>query len=297
MVISVEQYPEETQRYSGNEQIRRHSGHRGSKRSIDHHLSSSSIGRVSKVSLSFSVLDDTGGNISSSSDSEEDGGSFPSTLKSRTSGNNVAAMADIITESMATLQPTTPNLPLDFQAPPLSISPDIPSKTSASNRSSIVNQATSGTDRSSFYSTGIDSISTTQSTPLPSSSSVTNHNIELKTYATNEDHGMLHPISARYQGQNDTPESISPQTMTTPFKSTDSGIRSDDESNSSTGSHNMAPNVTTNTTKTELRHPQIDNLTRDSLHSSRTSFGLGLMDMSSELMATFDSFSTFKPNL
>jgi hypothetical protein len=104
----------------------------------------------------------------------------------------------------------------------------------------------------------------------------------MKTLAasTTDDHGMLRPLDP-LRSSNSTNK---------PFKSTDSGIRSDEDSNSSAGSNlpNDYPHV-------ELRNQQLDKVKRDEAAStgSRTSFGLGDL---SDIMATFDTFSTFKPN-
>ena len=301
--------------------MKRFSAQRGSKRSSGR-LSTSSLGRqADKVSLSFSVLDNV--ENSSGSDSDEDGGSFPSTLKSKCSINTAPNLigaqsdSDIMTaESLATLQPLSPSLPPTSNI--LSVSPDLASKTSileesVSDRSSILIQATaSGTDRSSFYSTGIDSISTTFSTPLPLSlppNNAPNAGMETRTYGySSEDHSTnsTHPLGNIIP--ENTLDSVSPQIVTTPFKSTDSGIRSDEESNSSesqgTGNHDSnESHVTTNGDHVIKRNqiPTTNDKLRKSLtssHTSQTSFtlfgDLGLTDMSSELMATFDSFSTFK---
>ena len=302
--------------------MKRFSAQRGSKRSSGR-LSTSSLSRqADKVSLSFSVLDNV--EDSSGSDSDEDGeGSFPSTLKSKCSINTAPNLmgtqssSEIMTaESLATLQPLSPTLPQASNI--LSVSPDLASKTSileesVSDRSSILIPATaSGTDRSSFYSTGIDSISTTFSTPLPLSlppNHPPNAGMEMRTYGFPcEDHPTTstHPLSNIIP--ENTLDSVSPQIVTTPFKSTDSGIRSDEESNSSesqgTGNHDSnESHVTTNGDQVvkRIQIPTTNDLSRKSRassHASQTSFtlfgDLGLTDMSSELMATFDSFSTFK---
>lgn len=314
---------------------RRHSGH---KRTSDHTSSVASLGgggKAEKISLSFSVLD----NVSdgeSGSESESEGGSFPSTLKSRVSLNASSTLtpkADTIGESLVTLQPATPTVP-----PTLLPRPDTATSTvgeSTSNRSSILLPApTCSTDRSSFYSTGIDSISTTFSTPQPHPLSHTPLGIEMRAYGV--------------EGGVDR-NGLPPQVMTTPFKSTDSGIRSDDDSSSSTASNHLPnshvisptshvisptshvtsptshvtspsshvtpsnshvtlPNshvtttpsepslsTSTNTGSVQLRNPRTEQLRNSSrTDSERLSFGTGFMDFSSDLMAAFDSFSTFK---
>lgn len=255
------------------------------------HLSSSSLRGVDKVSLSFSVLSSGDTLDSSSNESDnEGGGSFPSTLKSQRSvtGTNLAMQYDsqLVSQisSIATLQPISPQPTV-----PVTISPDVVSKTSTmddsvSARSSMVLQTTaqsvSGTDRSSFISTGIDSISTTLSTPLPNSvlsNHTPNTGMELRTYAssTDETHPRIHLTEHSTESN-----SLSPQVTTTTFKSTDSGIRSDDE------------NLMNGVVETpSLRVKTDERLETESSHTSRTSFGLGLSDLQSDLMAALDSFN------
>ena len=157
------------------------------------------------------------------------------------------------------------------------------------------------TDRSSFYSTGIDSVSTTFSTPLPHLVGHTpsiNGGIEMKSYSGGGDQSELRP-----------------QMMTTPIKSTDSGIRSDEESSASSKScdsghvtrkpgssssiSNQAPPPAppTESTGIQLRDPRTEALRDSNLRdsdTSRVSLGLGVTDFSSELLAAFDNFSSYK---
>ena len=266
--------------------------------------------KAEKISLSFSILDDD--SMASGSDEDEEGeGSFPSTLKSRVSvatGTVPASSSGAEkAESLSTLQPVSLSPALAPPTVPPPGSPDPAASTtaeSASSRSSIVMPAAISTDRSSFYSTGIDSVSTTFSTPLPHPLSHTpnsNGGMELKSY---------------YGGGVDHTE-LRPQVMTTPFKSTDSGIRSDEESSSSKscdsghmirranlpGNHSnqapppLLPAPTDLTSEIELRDPRTERLRDSNLrdsNSSRVSLGLGVTDFSSELMAAFDNFSSFK---
>ena len=165
------------------------------------------------------------------------------------------------------------------------ISPDVCSKASTmddSVSSSMVNATTaqSGTDRSSFYSTGIDSISTTFSTPLPSSAPNSNqiHSYELKPLGMGED-------SQSYKSRPVDTSSASPLVG----KRTDSGIRSDEETSSSDGhlGSSNAPQVepvilrnssnSIDRTTTTSIGSSTGATPRDSMsHNSRTSFGLGL---------------------
>lgn len=281
----------------------------GGKKRRSGHLSGKSIGSGGgdHLSLSFSVLsgNDDSGSSTSSSDNEGEG-SFPSTLKSTkstitgTTAPESGQQSSVVggAGSISTLQQPSP---LEMY-PPTETS-DVSSKTSTmddsvSARSSVLLQPTNqsisgGTDRSSFYSTGIDSVSTTFSTPLPTSTSA-NHtpSIELKTYSINDDQGGRPSVP---MGANST----SPYTG----KSTDSGIRSDEETSnisvSVTPSVGIEPSPPTAIAGVNLRSPttgnhlQPDNKTtvRDSSQLSRTSFGLGLSDMSTDLMAAFEQFS------
>lgn len=292
---------------SGEWSLKRGSGGRRGGGGSDLHLSgTNSIGRGSKaekLSLSFSILDDS---IGSGEGSDEEGdGSFPSTLKSRVSvGTAPASSQTEKAESLATLQPSSlsPALATPTILPPAS--PDIAASTtaeSASSRSSILMPAAVSTDRSSFYSTGIDSISTTFSTPLPHLLGHTpsiNGGIEMKSYSGGGDQSELRP-----------------QMMTTPIKSTDSGIRSDEESSASSKSYdsghvtrktessssisNQAPPPAppTESTGIQLRDPRTEALRNSNLRdsdTSRASLGLGVTDFSSELLAAFDNFSSFQ---
>lgn len=265
-----------------------------------HRTSHLSVGKQSqndRVSLTFSALSDS---VSGSESEEEGNESVPSTLRSGTSTTtaltsnaNSSQMADVprIAESLLTLQPVvSPSNPTPSE------SPDISSKTStmddSSGRSSYFMPTTahsvaSGTDRSSFYSTGIDSISTTFSTPGPASlAPPTNQGgMEMKSYSnTSEDYSMLHPHLAVTYNNGERSYPSSPKTATTPFKSIDSGIRSDDESASDAPvAENEVP---------VLRIKDVDRTSHVNSIASRTSFdfGLGLSDLSSDLMATFDTF-------
>ena len=262
----------------------------GVKKRTSGHMSGTSAGRGGdQISLSFSVL--SGDMDSSSSDSDDGGGSFPSTLKSTKSGTTMTTDNGGVSGtgggSISTLQHSSP-----LGIYPQSESPDI-SKTSTmddstSARSSVVLQQTapsiSGTDRSSFYSTGIDSISTTFSTPLPNSIPA-NHTptIELTTYTAYNDDTLSNrsrPLET---------------SSTSPFtgKSTDSGIRSDEETPFSNG--HLAVNSKPDPARSELGVNNGNlavNNEMDSSHANRTSFGLGLSDMSSELMAAFEQFGS-----
>ena len=247
----------------------------GAKKRTSGHMSGTSIGRGGdQLSLSFSVL--SGDMDSSSSDSDDGGGSFPSTLKSTRSGTTMTTdnggVSTTVGGSISTLQHSSP-----LGVYPQSESPDI-SKTSTiddstSAHSSVMLQQTapsiSGTDRSSFYSTGIDSVSTTFSTPLPNSIPA-NHTptIELKTYTTYNDDTLSNrsrPIET---------SSVSPFTG----KSTDSGIRSDEDTPFSNGhlTVNSKPDQTRNELGVNNRNSAVN---RDSSHDSRLSFDLGLSDM------------------
>ena len=320
--------PVAMERYSytslNDTQVTRHSGasmisdailrrSNGAKKRSSGHLSATSIRKSGDhLSLSFSILSDNDDDTASSgsgSDNEGDG-SFPSTLKStRSTTTGTATDSQPLTAgSIVTLHQSSP---LGLYPP--GDSSDIASKTSTmedsiSARSSVVLQptnhstsgtehstsgtehSTSGTDRSSFYSTGIDSISTTFSTPLPNSAPINATpsidpinappSIELKTMNISNDNNQLNkPVAMETS-------SASPVTG----KSTDSGIRIDEELCLSNG------HVTETDTIVPLRNdhiklqPAISNV-RDSSHASRTSFGLGLSDMSSELMAAFEQFS------
>lgn len=281
------------------------------------HLSGKSAGSGGDhLSLSFSVLSGNDDSSSSTASSDNEGeGSFPSTLKSTKSTitgtlpppdggqpSDVGGAGSILTLQ----QPS----PLEMYPPPETS--DVSSKTSTmddsvSARSSVLLQPTNqsisgGTDRSSFYSTGIDSVSTTFSTPLPNSASTNNTpSIELKTYSSNDDsHG---PGMA---GRSTRPMETN---STSPFtgKSTDSGIRSDEENSNFSVSITPLPKPTepsvvlrkppppppSNAATNNHLQPSEANKTnlRDSSQLSRTSFGLGLSDMSTDLMTAFQQFS------
>lgn len=275
----------------------------GTKKRSSGHLSSTSAGRGGDhLSLSFSILSANDDASTSSTDSDNDGaGSFPSTLRStRSTTTGTATDSQPLTAgSISTLQQPSPPLGRGGMYPTTSESPDFTSKTSTiddstSARSSVLlqptNQSTSGTDRSSFYSTGIDSVSTTFSTPLPNSVSANTPSIELKTYGVLDDGGLLGKSLAR------------PVESTSPFtgKSTDSGIRSDEETNSTNGHLTVQSRQDTIVPlRTDVHGSPAatssnntgSNSARISSHASRTSFGLGLSDMSSELMAAFEQFS------
>ena len=267
------------------------------------------------ISLSFSGLSD---GESSESEDEPGGGSFPSTLKSRGSTIKPEGLKDA-SESISTLQP--PHTPLIANR---SVSPDESSKTSpfdgtASGRSSILLPATthslkstSGTDCSSFVSTGLDSMNTTFSTPTPAPvQPATLGGIELRTLADEKRRNgtTATGCSNRSSGSSNPAHSItsvSPQTEVT-TKSTDSGIRSDEDSGSDGQGHQEA-----RVAERPSRQEQDDNLfrappqtetsfsesRRESQRISQSSdpFGLGLGDMSSELFAAISSISTFKPS-
>ncbi len=290
-----------TERYSytslNDNQVTRHSGssyigdaimrRNNNKKRTSNHLSVSSLRKSTgdQLSLSFSILSDDIDSSSSESDNEEGDGSFPSTLRSTrsTTTGTITDSQPLTAGSISTLQQTSS---LGLYPPSVETGSDIASKTSTmdeslSDRSSVVLQpigghSTSGTsDRSSYYSTGIDSvISTTFSTPLPNSALTnTTPSIELKTYnVINDDNQSNKTIPIETS-------SASPRLI---GKSTDSGIRIDEEL---CHSNNHLMN---NDTLVPLRTDNNKLQPRDSSHISRTSFGL---DMSSELMAAFEQFS------
>lgn len=254
----------------------------------------------SELSLSFSVL--SGDNSSSSDSEEENTGSFPSTLRSKGSTKSSAAYQSdgplLLNDSMQTLQPLA--TPLSNATQSASPELEVASKTSTmdesvSARSSVFipstaaqSLASAGTgDGSSFISTGIESLSTI-STPVPHQSSTA---MELKTYGYSEGSDTVHNCSLGLR-QNGLPNgSDSPQVATTPFKSTDSGIRSGDDSSSelvsSTGMELSAPAVTI---RTSIRATE----SRPESNTSRGSLGLGISDFSSDLLANFSSYNSFK---
>ena len=201
-----------------------------------------------QVSLSF-----TGLTSDSSSESEDEaavgGGSFPSTLKSRGSTIKAEKLTEV-SESTATLKPSvTP------QAVNRSETPDenksAPYDSSTSTRSSIVLPAithslasTSNTDCSSFMSTGLESMNTTYSTPTMQPNH-TSGGIEM-TRLTDEKFRRdsltaTGPSSNRSSSSSNPAHSlasVSPQTVIT-TKSTDSGIRSDEDSSSDSQGHQL----------------------------------------------------------
>ena len=256
--------------------------------------------RQSEISLSFSVL--SGENCPSSDSEEENTGSFPSTLRSKGSTkSSTAYQLDgtlLLNDSMQTLQPMAS--PLSHMTQSASPELEVASKTSTidesvSTRSSVFipstaaqSLASAGTgDGSSFVSTGIESLSTFSTPVLHQPSNA----MELKTFAYSEGADAVHGGSSGLRSNGLPSGSDSPQVSTTPFKSTDSGIRSGDDS-----SAEILPGSGVDQFPSAIVKRDSVNTTasRPDSHTSRTSLGLGISDFSSDLLAGFNSFSTFK---
>lgn len=260
-----------------------------------------------QLSLSFTGL--SSGSSSESEDEPAGGGSFPSTLKSRGSTIKAERMA-VASESVSTLKPTS-TTPQETHR---SDSPEENSKTppfnsSTSARSSILLPATtqslastSNTDCSSL-STGLESMNTTISTPTIPPNHLPTPTIELRRIAGRD--SLPAPGNSNRSSSSSNPAhsiaSVSPQTVAT-TKSTDSGIRSDEDSSSDSQGHqenhtSEGPRILEEEEDPFKAPSQLEtSFSKPKETGPETSdpFGLGLGDMSSELFAAFDNFSTFK---
>ena len=169
-------------------------------------------------------------------------------------------------------------------------SPDLVSKTSTfgdetmstASNSIILPTATSSQANADTSSTlDLESVSTTVSIPYPSSSSQTSglHSLpgggpdDLKP---RERSPLMAEMRARGLGGNTL--SLSPPGI--PSKSTDSGIRSDEEADTNIDA-----------TQDDVERDSNTHLPVSGARDSRTSFGLGISDLSSDLMSAFDSWS------